>query len=481
MAKQQDNFIPIGNWNLGGLADSKFSGIKNSSYKLIGWDLHSTPGLLKVAQKLTKDTGTTITAFCRARVSASTGIQYWFSYTDGKIWQNKAGVWTLVYTTSPAAGAAGCLGAVEYQGYIYWVTQSRLHRIAVASADGAAAWTANAVPNWATFSITDSAFHPMIEQNLVLYIGDGNYLAQVDAGVFTANALDIKTPLRVKSLGKMGTDVLLGTYVASTVTETEIIRWNTYSVSFTSSDSIPEVGINAFLPSDNFVLVQAGLKGNIYLYNGERLELYGKIPGNYSPSSYGEVYPESVANLAGLILFGFSNGSGNPADQGVYQIGRATRNHPWVLDMPFPISERSGGSLVMSSIEIGGVLAVGSDLYVAWKNGSTYGIDKLDYSNKLEAGYLETRVMVVTREKFTNFSKFVVAYASLPASTAINIAYDKNHAGEPLTETTEVIDSDRKIVYAEEGVEATTLRLKISPTVSSNNAPEIESAGVFLS
>jgi hypothetical protein len=480
MAKN-DNIIPIGDWNLGGLAASKFSGTKNSSYKLTGWDIHSTPGLLKVAQKLTKDTSTTVTALCKARISSSNGAQYWFSNTDGKIWERTSGgTWRLVHTTTPAAGTAGCLGATEYQGYIYWATQSRLHRIAVSAADDNN-WSVDAAEDWATFSITDTDFHPMLSHpgQQILYIGDGNYIAQVNGNTFTANALDIASPLRAKSLGMIGTDLLVGTYVADTVTKTQIIRWNGWSVSFTNSDEIPEVGINAFIPADNFVLVQAGIAGNIYYYDGEKLELYKTIPGDYSPTAYGEVYPDSVTNLNGQMLFGFSNGSGNPADQGVYRIARSTRDHPWVLDMPYPISERSGGALVTSSIEIGGILAVGQDLYVAWKNSTTYGIDKLDWSNKLEAADLQTRLMIVNREQFSTFSKFVVAYASLPASTAINISYSKNHAA--YTSATEVVDTDRLVVEAAEGVEATTMQMKIVPTVNSNDAPEIESAGVFLS
>jgi len=474
-----DNLIEIKNPNFGGLADSKWSGIKHSLYKLTGWDLHSTPGLLKVAQKLTKDSGSTVTELCKARVNSSNGSQYWGSSTSGKIWERtSAGVWRLVHTVTPATGEAKILGMTEYQGYIYIFTESKIHRITVAKADDNN-WAADLDEDWATFSVTDKEFHPSIDQNLVLYIGDGNYLAQIDGDTFVADALDIKTPLRIKSLGKIGTDVLLGTYVADTVTKTEIIRWNTWSVSFTTSDTIDEVGINAFLPADNFVIVQAGNQGNLYYYDGSKLELYLKIPGDYSPTAYGEVYPTAVDNLGERILFGFSNGSGNPADQGVYQIARSTRNHPYVLDLPYPISERSGGELVLSGIEIGGILVVGTDVYVSWKNGSSYGIDKLDYNNKLELAYFETRAMVVEREKLTNFKKFIVAYADLPSDTAITIQYEKNYGA--FTDTTEVVDTDRKIVQAEEGVEANVLRLKVSPTVSGNDAPQIESAGVFLS
>ena len=475
----RENIIPIQNFNQGGLADSKWSGVEHSLYKMVGLDPHSKPGLLKVAQKMTKDTGTTITALCRVRVSSSNGSQYWFSYTDGKIWElTSGGVWRLVHTTTPAAGGAGCLGAMEYQGRIWWATESRLHYITVALADDNN-WAVDAVEDSSTFGVTDASFHPMIIQNQVLYIGDANQLAQVDGTTFSANALDIKTPLRIKSLGKIGTDVLLGTYVADTVTETEIIRWNTYSVSFITSDPIPEIGINSFIPADNFVLAQAGDQGNLYYYDGEKLEPFMKIPGDYSPTARGEVYPSAVANANGQLLFGFSNLAGNPADQLVYRIARYDRKYDWILDAPYPISERSGGALVTSSIEIGAILVVGNDIYVSWKNGSTYGIDKLDFSNKLDLAYFETRVMAIDREQFSRFSKFVVTYADLPASTDITIEYSKNYA-DPYVGTTEVTDTQRNIIQAEEGVEATTLQLKVSPTVSSNNAPEIESAGVFL-
>src|SRR3990167_1095339 len=334
------NPIDISNFNMGGLADSKFSGIKHSLAKLIGFDLHSTPGLLKTRQKLTKISSTTVTAFCREGLAVSNGDRYAFSYTDGKIWKiDTSNVVTLAHTTTPNSGDAGTLGAFEYQGYIYWATERRLHRIAVS---GLSDWATNAVEDWAelnldqaalggtgqtytlttavnegathrqtyvpakspleaigvniaadgtgdwTVTIHDSAnasvgtktianaslaagwnifefasvlypvvgssyhihisstvadgtvvsnvasdleggnikiyttsddeFHPMLEQNLVLFIGDRHLVHQVDGTgasghVFTNDALDITPPLRIKSLGRISTDLLVGTYV----------------------------------------------------------------------------------------------------------------------------------------------------------------------------------------------------------------------------------------------------------------------------
>lgn len=474
------NRVLISNFNKGGLSDSRWSGVADSYYKLTGLDPHSVPGLLKVAQKLTKISGTTVTAFCKERVVSSNGMIYWFSYTDGKIWQQNPSdnSFLLVFTTTAAAGGVGCLGAIEYQGYIYWATESRLHRIAAAGNDTAAEWTANAALNWATFTKTDALFHPMFELNLVLYIGDGNYVAQVDAGSFTANALDIKTPLRVKSLGKIASDLLVGTWVSDTITKTELIRWNTYSVSFTTSDEIPETGINSFIPSDNFVLINAGLAGNLYTYDGSTTELYKTIPGDYSPSKYGYVHPSSVGNLNGQLLFGMSNGTGNPCDLGVYRLARHDRKYPFILDFPYPISERSGDALVTTGIEIGGIAVSGFNVYVAWKNGTTYGVDKLDYSNKLSGAYFETRLMSLYREQLYTMDNFVMHYYQIPTNCAINLSYDKNFAG--YVNMSETQDTMRNTLNSEEGVEASVLSVKCTFTASSNDAPSIEGGVVML-
>jgi len=80
------------------------------------------------------------------------------------------------------------MDAWEYQGYIYYTMQSRLGRVAV----GAPTDWATRNDSWATFTNTDALYHPCQEVNAVLYIGDANLVAQVDAGVFSADALDIE-------------------------------------------------------------------------------------------------------------------------------------------------------------------------------------------------------------------------------------------------------------------------------------------------
>jgi hypothetical protein len=137
--------------NLGGIADSDYQGSKNTVAKMVGLDIHSTPGLIKVNQKLSLDSGTTVTEYVKVAIACSNGHTYWFSSESGKIWdRDGSGNWTLCYTTVPGSGDAFCLGAREYAGYIYWATQNGLHRIPVSKVDN---WTDGAEIDWAELNL----------------------------------------------------------------------------------------------------------------------------------------------------------------------------------------------------------------------------------------------------------------------------------------------------------------------------------------
>jgi len=451
-----------------GLADSKWSGLPGSFAVAVGVDGHSTPGTITAQQKLKKDSASTVDAFPKVAVAASNGYTFWFSSTTGKIWaRNSSGTWSLAYTTSAGAGGSGCLGAMEYNGYIYWATESRLHRVAIADADDA--WASVGL-NFATFTKTDASFHPMAIQDLTLFIGDGNLVAEVNsAGTFTANVLDLTTPYRIKALIDYDIDLLIGTYIADTVNRAEIFRWDTVSSSWNTSDKINEAGINAFIRDDNYLYVSAGLAGGIYYYDGSYLLPFKRMPGSFTTSKYGLVHPGSVANFRGVPVFGFSNGSGDPALEGVYSFGSYSRDYPKVLDLSWVISEA-----VTTGIEIGAIIVAGFDLLVAWKNGSTFGVDIIDWSNKYNGAYFETRMLFQTaRDMVKTVAQIEAFYNSLPASTGITFSYSVNGAG--YVSMTSITDAILASIKARVSVTAIgSLQFKVAFTCSGNTAPVLE-------
>lgn len=479
MARANDPII-INAFNQGGVADSKYSGIKNSMARMVGFNIHGNPGVLQVNQRMTKISSTGLAdEFCKARVDASNGIKYFFSSTSGKIWQLKNGTITLVYIIVPTSGSAAILDAYEYQDTIYFATQNYLHKIATANADGASNWSTNVTANWQAFTNGDTEYHPMKEVNLVLFIGDGNLVAQVDSGVFSAAALDVESQYRVSALGKMNTDLLVGTIISSNVNQCEIFQWNTYGFSFTNSDTIFEAGINAFLEADNYVIVNAGTAMNLYSYNGQYAQYFKKIPGTYSPTKQAKINYRAVALLNGFLpLFGVSNVQGNPCDQGIWSMGKYAAGYPTVINLEFPIPDVDVNSLpVTSGVEIGFILVSGQDVYMSYRYNSDSGIAKLDYSSKIQKPFFETRVASPIAAGFTTFDKFTATYEeALPTGTSIAFKYGKN-GEDPSTNTDiEVTNNSDKAQVEADGsrLDARTIQLRGEITTSGNNAPVIQ-------
>lgn len=454
--------VPIKDLNLGGLADSDYQGIANSLKAIIGLDLHSIPGLIKVQQKLAKDSGSTIDEFVKNMVSCSDGNTYLFSSGSGKIWSRTgAGVYALEATNANGA----CLGAIEYNGYIYYASATKLGRVAKGSA-----WSTR-TDSWATFTNGDTGYHPMFVKNGTLYIGDGNLLAQVDdAGVFVADALDIPKPYRISSLGSIGENIVLGTFVSSNVLANRVFLWDTWSISWATDDEVFEDGVNCFLQMDNATVLQAGSKGNIYAYDGNLLTQIKKIAGTWTGTNKGIVYNQSSVLFNGQTLIGLSNVSGNPASQGVYAFGSYASNYPKILTLDYPISTGN-----LTGVEIGAITQIENNILVSWKDttgGTTYGVDKIDTSNKYTSAYLESRIYQLDRRAGKTVG-VNIAYKTLPTSTNIVLKTATNHGS--YTTQTLVKDTDRKCFTLQEAiVNANTFQFKIEFTVNSNDAPELE-------
>ena len=69
MAQNKIKPLIFENFNLGGLGDSKWSGLANSLYKIVGIDLHTLPGVIQARQKLIRASSTVVTEFCKQKVS----------------------------------------------------------------------------------------------------------------------------------------------------------------------------------------------------------------------------------------------------------------------------------------------------------------------------------------------------------------------------------------------------------------------------
>ena len=265
------------------------------------------------------------------------------------------------------------------------------------------------------YGASNSSYHPMIVLNGVLFIGDGCYIHQVE-NVLTLNALDLPKQYIARCLGKIGIDLLIGTEVSNSVHSAMIFRWNTWSVSWSIEDDIEEESINAFIPVDNYVYVIAGTRGNVYFYNGEKLELFRRIGGEFDSTDEVTVYPDAVSSLHGIPLIGVSSTSGDALETGVYGMGTANpRIFPRVFDLEYVTSQG------MTGVEIGSIVTFGSSMLVSWKKTvgetTTYGTDAFDGTNLYSGAYIQTRVLYRDRNDRTTYRKAIINYFDIQASS----------------------------------------------------------------
>ncbi len=261
------------------------------------------------------------------------------------------------------------------------------------------------------YGVSNDKYHPMIVQNNVLFIGDGHYIHQVE-NVLVLWALDLPIRHNVRCLGKIDIDLLIGTEVSSVVHSAMIFRWNTWSESWTIEDEIAEASINAFVHVDNYVYVIAGKRANVYFYNGQTLELWRRIGGEFTNNDAVQVYPNAVASFNGIPLIGISNRLGNPIEQGVYSMGTVnSRTFPRVFVMDYVMSEG------MNDLDIGAICVLDNDVYISWKHGAKVGIDKTHPYNLFSGAYIQTRVFYRDRNIRSTYRKAIINYHRILQAT----------------------------------------------------------------
>ncbi len=469
--------IKLENINIGGVANSDIQGSENSVSECVNLDIHNKVGFIRLNHRMTKISTETLDVDIYFIVSASNGKKYFFGKTTGKIYEYDGTTFTLKYTDLHA----NLYGAIQFNGYVYWATQSYLQRIPVANLSDT--WSSYIENEWGTFS-NGSNEHPLYSLNQVLYIGDGNYVALVEDGVFGAEGLDLPENETILTLGEnLGNELVIGSIVGSNSDANAgygyMRRWNTWSNSFTSEDITKSGAVRTILDVDNETVVLVGERGDMAKYSGDILQNIKTIKGDFDKDGLYSNH-NGVANLRGLALFGLYNGT--PNLNGIWSYGSIFAGYPKVLSCEFLLSngETSGFTNMY--------LAKGRDnIYVSWKHynsitvTTTYGIDKYDITKYQDSGYFTTRIIKNDRDEFKKYKKVKVGYSSLPTGTSIEIWKSINYGAFEKMETTQ--DTDRKILESSVDVsDATTLQVRIvlKTNTAKTATPEMESLYIGL-
>ncbi len=441
--------IEINNINLGGISDSELQWRQNSVFKLKGVDIHSEPWILKVNQAMKKEYD--IDEFVIAIVPCSDGNTYMFGGETGKIYKRESSGNYLLEATNTKGKI---MDAVEFEDYIYYSSGTHLGRWHIGTA-----WSTRDDDFWA-FSKDDPKYHPLFVLNAVLYVWDGNLVAQVEDGIFSQNALDLPKWHRITALGKIGNELLVGSFFSDNINKSHLFRWNTWSESWTSSDIVYETGVNSFLSYDNYTLIQCGKKGNIYSYDGNKLYREKRIPGNWKTGS--AIVRHNASDIHdNLPLWGVSHVTGTPLELGIYSYGSYSSDYPNVLNFEYPLTPGE------QDIEIWAIRSIGDLFLVSWKKWNDKGIDILDVNNKQSVAVIESRKISFSRLHENN-AEISIAWRNIPNGWDIKCyIWDR--------EVNLIRDEKRKILQSKTHIAIeSSYRCRIELISSWNFSPECE-------
>lgn len=359
------NVLSITDFN-GGISPIKGKGVRGSFAFGYGLNIRDN-NTLKCNQRLVKDSGTTVVDLILVMFKASDGNVYAFGDT-GKIYRKVAGTWALAYTDSDGRISGACQFKSTSDTYILYATQTKLKRITLANAAGT--WSGN-ITTVDTFANGDADdFHTMRNAIGVVLIEDGDLLAEYDyEDAHNMAALRMPTGTIGKSMLDRNDRVIVG---GREFDDGRIITWERTQDSWEAKKPAQGNDVNGMGFLEQGVVAQVGDKGHLRYWNFGEVSPLIRIPGTAN------CYPGGVVEYGTLTHFGMNGGTKN----GVYSIGRLNLNDPRALNLEYVPSHGK-----LTGTEIGAMATDGEDLYVAWKDGTTYGIDVIDHDNKAPAVY----------------------------------------------------------------------------------------------
>lgn len=365
----------------GGISSDRFVGIPQAFQTGNNIDVRSEPRVIKLAHKSTNTTPSVIAdwVMCFVTIQSSGDV---IAFGDaGKIYRQTHGTgdWVLVYTDTLNRKITD---AHEFNDYLYWTTNDKLHRISVGSIS-TVPWGVAVTENYQSFLNGHASLHPMFEANNTLYIGDTGYVATLDSlGTWTNNKLalyEYEAPVGITYDGQW---LKIYTQKSTSVDYGRLYLWN--GATHVWNQMVPLGGKtpHAVFTKLNIDYFVAGRKPALYNCNGFQFQPPLKlIPGATDGSSQ-TMNHNGMAVIDDLVLMGISDTASSTISKGIWSWGAKDKDYPQVLSFDNYTSNADPAD------QIGAITVSNNQIYMAWKNGSTYGVDIIDQTKFQASGSL---------------------------------------------------------------------------------------------
>lgn len=241
-------------------------------------------------------------------------------------------------------------------------------------------------------------WHMMSEMLGGWAIGNERYIGFFDNinGEYNPTKVILAPGFEVRTLYKFDEYLVAEAWKGQSFEEAEEIRryyWDGIEVTYNTFDDIKNGGPNASKTYKKRIVGVYGNKGSVYEGN---IDAMTKIIDGVPKLARGkkvEVFPGAIDEYEERLVIGYSGVTDDASglEQGVYEYGSQSDATTNTLNFPYIIST---GTTQGTSLKIGAVKSFGTDLYIGWRDDTTYGADKveLDDAATAETGSWKSRI-----------------------------------------------------------------------------------------
>lgn len=335
--------------------------------------------------------------------------------------------------------------AKAYKDYIIVTGNAYTHiygPVSSASAQFFHAWN----PGGGTISFTQGYRHQIvIGQDNIVYITNGNTIGALSSFVagaptvaptatWNSAALTLQDGHYGRSMIELGKSLAIGSQGGSSSSDFNygigtVFFWDRSSTSFGLPNQLQESGVHQMVSLGGELIAHAGIYGNLYRINPSSTGFLKKIPYNIDANATINAYPNAIAKIGNEVVVGTSTLSdayptvsthgvwsvlnGNAYLRNTISSGNIGTNVPLSIGCLFPL----------------GTSTVEKNVYIGWKDGTSYGLDGL-YANPYPsyAAFFESELYQVgSRRNPKTYEYLEVALARpLISGQYVRVSYRKN-------------------------------------------------------
>ncbi len=226
--------------------------------------------------------------------------------------------------------------------------------------------------------LIDTDFHPMtIIDNNVLVIGNERYVATFDQSTYSPNAISLDAGYEVRSIANFEEFIVIAAYKGdsiSTAEEAKLFFWDGIAAGYNYVSPVTIGAPNAIYNIKGDLVGVYGNRGSVFVGNDPFEQIVHEAP-ELAKGKYLNIYPGAITDYKGRTLIGYAEATDDATfEQGVYEFGSEASVLPNALNYPYQIST---GTTKATTVKIGMVKTIGDEIFIGWRDDTSYGIDKI--------------------------------------------------------------------------------------------------------